>query len=211
MPERSSCSSVASQSVEKTQSPARTRPSGLAIEQEAKRLDADGSVDRRGNVPPLEQLHARDAAMPGRERVEDEPSAHGGLATQHDAVAAGGHDALGEAKLCVTLPGSDDSRRNVCRSDVHLESSAVRDGLELAEHDVESVGDRVRAWLDERLAPGHLVPLDSGKAHRDALSRVGALDVAIVHLRRCGRERPGLTARGEGGRPRRPCPTTACP
>jgi hypothetical protein len=160
---------------------------GLAIEHEAKRLDADGSVDRRGHVPPLEQLHARDAAMPGRERVQDEPSAHGGLATQHDAVAAGGHDALGERSQ------RDAPGRGRLAQDVPFDAWVSRPAIELAGR--RRAGRRPSAPGSTSACPGHLVPFDPGNAHRDALP--DARRIAICTWR-CGRERPGPDGRGEG-------------
>ena len=65
---------------------------------------------------------------------------------------------------------------------MHLHSGAVLDRHDLLEDDVEPVRDRIRARRDERLSPADFAPLDPGQAHRDPLTRLRALDVAVVHL-----------------------------
>src|SRR4029077_10630621 len=59
---------------------------------------------------------------------------------------------------------------------------ARRDVRKLLQRDVEAIARPVCPGSDERVASSYLGALDAGERDRDALTRVGAVDRAIVHL-----------------------------
>jgi hypothetical protein len=67
-----------------------------------------------------------------------------------------------------------------------------RDGLELLEHDVEAVADRVMAGLDERVPAPKLAPFDCGQVHRDTLTGLRLVDRLVVNLDTSNTNRPSV-------------------
>ena len=64
----------------------------------------------------------------------------------------------------------------------HVDGHGCGHVLERRQLDVEAVGDRIVAGLDEHVAPAKLVPLEAGQVDGDALTGVRALDGVVVHL-----------------------------
>ena len=154
----------------------------ISVEDEPERVRAHGRMHRRRSISPFDARHSLVVAVARRSRVDHTSAAERRLRAQDHAIAARRDDRRGQAQLRVALAHPDDARGNVGRSDVNLDASAVANRLELVEHDVEPVRDRVAVALDERIAAKHLRALDSGQADRDPLSRLRPLDVAVVHL-----------------------------
>ena len=65
---------------------------------------------------------------------------------------------------------------------VDVEARAVRNFLKLVEDDVQPVARRERARLDQCIPAPERTPFDSRECDRDTLTRLGPLDVAVVHL-----------------------------
>ena len=145
----------------------------------------------------------------GGSGIEHRPAAERGLAAQDHPVASCGDHGRRESKLGEALAEPYDARERVRRPDVHLHSCAVVDRLELLERDVEPVGDRIGARRDERLASRNLVALHPGKAHRNPLTRLGTIDVMVVHLHAPNPDVAAGRARAAAGRRPRSCPTRA--
>ncbi len=151
----------------------RARGPSSSPEATCRRLDReDGRLDRRRDVAALEKVHTPGVAMTRRSGVEDDASADRRLAAQDDPIASCGDDRGCEAELSPALADPHDTRRHVARPEVHVESRAVRDRLELVERDVEPVRHRIRAGRDERLAALDLPALDPGQADGDTLTRI---------------------------------------
>ena len=150
-------------------------------------------MNRRCDVPPLEESHARLVPVPGRHGVDDDSAAERRLAAQDDVVAAGGDDRRVEPELRKPPAKPHDACEVVRRPDVHLDAGAVFDRRDLLEGDVETVRDRVLPRHDERLAaPGRALDVDAlfaagwpgEKAHPD--SSTSRVYVAISTLRKAG-------------------------
>ena len=119
----------------------------------------------------------------GGEGSSTDAAADGRLGAQDDAVAAGGDDRLAQAQLGVAALAHD-AGGHVARPDV--DGDRGRHGLELLERDVEPPADRVGARLDEHVAAPELRARDPRQVDRDALPRLGALDLDVVHLDAAG-------------------------
>src|SRR6185503_522401 len=93
-------------------------------------------------------------------------------------------------------------RGHVARPDV--DGDRGRDGLELLEGDVEPPADRVGTRLDEHVPTLQLRARDPGQVDRDALARLRALDLHVVHLDAAGAgsQSGGLDAELVAGRNR---------
>src|SRR5947208_975360 len=77
-------------------------PFRLAVEHVAQRVEPHRSVDRRGDVPSLDQLDPLPARMPRRTRVEHAAAAESRLAAQYHVVATPGHGRGRQAQLRLT-------------------------------------------------------------------------------------------------------------
>jgi hypothetical protein len=139
-------------------------------------------MDGRSRIPARERGEALGVAVAGRSGIEHDAASERRLAAEYHAVAARGHDGLGQAKLRTVVSDPHDARKRVRGPDMSLHALAVADRLELLEHHVEPVRDGVRAGSDERIAAVCLRALDAREADRDALARLRPLDRAVVYL-----------------------------
>ena len=168
-------------------------------------------MDGCGYVPPLDQLDALEARVARGSRVDDPPAADSRARAEHEAVAAGGNGGRGKAQLRVPLADPPDRGRDLRGAVVDVHAGAVGDRLELLERDVQAVARRVRTGLDERVAAPQLRALDPRQADRDALTGLGDVDRAVVHLHAPHADIEAGRAPRAARRPRRSGPTRACP
>ena len=169
---------------------------------------AHDRADDRLRVAALEQLQALRVEAPRRRGVEHHAAADGRLGAQDDAVAAGGDDRLAQPQLGVAALAHD-ACGHVARPDVDGERG--RERLELLERDVEPPADRVGARLDEHVPALELRARDPRQVDRDALPRLGALDLDVVHLDAAGARAQAGGLDAELVARRRSSPTAACP
>ena len=148
----------------------------------ADRLGPDRRVHRGRELAPLEQLEPGGIDPAGRRGIEHLGAADRRPVAEHDAVATGGDRRRGQPQLGEALAGADDARVELGRAVVDVQAAALLDRLQLVEHDVEAVADRVFARLDEGGAAAKLRPLDAGQADGHPLAGAGLVDGAVVHL-----------------------------
>ena len=89
------------------------------------RVEQHRSPDGGRSVPALDERHPLGVAVPRRRGVEHETSAERRLAAEDHAIAARGHDLLGEPQLRPPLAGADDPGGGVCRAEVDRDARAV--------------------------------------------------------------------------------------
>ena len=170
----------------------------------------DESAHDRARIAFVEEAIAVGVAAARRRRVEHDRATDGRLCAQHDAVAPGRHDRLGQTQLRVAVTDPDDACRDPARPVVHREPCPVGDRLELLEGHLEAIGARKGAGGDEGVSPADVAALDAGQARGDALPGRGTLYRDVVHLNGAhshvspGRLEPELVARADGPRPERP-------
>ena len=142
-----------------------------------------GRRDRRGDLAALEQRRAAPVAMPRRGGVEHRSASERRLAAEDDAVAARRDDRLARAAAARSGRRPERLARARARCRVSLDARAVRDRLELVERRRRAgtrPGTRRGATsTSPRATSRRSTP---GQADRDPLTRLGPLDVAIVHL-----------------------------
>ena len=166
-------------------------------------------MDRRGNISLRESLDASLVAMPRGQRIEHVATAERRLTAEDHPVAPRCNHRRCETELREAVAEAHDPRRGVRRAEVHLHARVVLDRRDLLERDVEPIRRRIPTRLDERISPCDVAPIDAGKAHRDALARLGSLDVAVVHLDAphsdvaAGRLEPQLISCSDRARPER--------
>ena len=147
--------------------------------------------------------------MPWGHRIEDAATAERRLPAKYQPVAPCSNHRRSEAQLGEAFAEAHDPRRGMRRAEVHLHARVVLDRGDLLERNVEPIRRRIPARLDECFSPCDIAPIDSGKAHRDALARLRPPDVAVVHLDAphsdvaAGRLEPELISCADRARPER--------
>ena len=139
-------------------------------------------MHRRRHVAALEELHPAEVSVPRRCRVEHGSRAQGRLSAKDHPIASSGDDRLVQAELREPRADTGDPNADVSRADVRLQSRVVLDGSDLLEHDVQAVRGGVGVPRDEHVASRHVPSLDPWEADRNALPRVGTLDILVVDL-----------------------------
>jgi hypothetical protein len=112
------------------------------------RLDGEQGDDL-GWLAALEDFEPCGFQPSRRGRVDDAAASDGLGRAQNETVASRGHDRLLETQLGKPA-GANEPGRDVGGSEMHLDRRRHR--LELVQHDVEAIADRVTTWLNERVA-----------------------------------------------------------
>jgi hypothetical protein len=127
-------------------------------------------MDRPGNISLRESLDASHVAMPRRHRIEDVAAAERRLTAEVSAGRPRSDHRRSEAQLREAFAEAHDPRWVYASCRGAAARALVLDRGDLLERNVEPIRRRIPAGSMSASPRATSRPIDSGKAHRDALA-----------------------------------------